>query len=148
VTNINDTTTIEITEPYIPLPLTPAGLQSFTSDSLIGKYQCVEFIKIIIKKMGKKIFFADKVNKINRTTLNTWYEIKSMNEKIEKLENNLFMISNNRMQLHIDDNSFESMNTFEVMMSVLPIVNEESLTTFENNLLDNNFKKKIVSFSV
>ncbi|XP_060845051.1 homeobox-like protein HDP1 [Rhopalosiphum padi] len=121
VTNINDTTTIEITEPYIPLPLTPAGLQSFTSDSLI-----------------------DKVNKINRTTLNTWYEIKSMNEKIEKLENNLFMISNNRMQLHIDDNSFESMNTFEVMMSVLPIVNEESLTTFENNLLDNNFKKKIV----
>jgi len=72
-----------------------------------------------------------------------------MNEKIEKLETNLFMISNNRMQAHIDDNnSFDSMNTFEVMMSVLPITNEESLTTFEQNLLDNNFKKKVVSFKV
>ncbi|CAI6371446.1 unnamed protein product [Macrosiphum euphorbiae] len=70
VTNVNDTTTTEITEPYIPLSLTPAGSQSFTSDSLI-----------------------DKVNKINRTTLNTWYEIKSMNEKIEKLETNLFITS-------------------------------------------------------
>jgi len=73
-----------------------------------------------------------------------------MNEKIEKLETNLFMISNNRMQVHYtdDNNSFDSMNTFEVMMSVLPIVNEESLTTFEKNLLDNNFKKKVVSFKV
>lgn len=95
------------------------------------------------------LFFTDKVNKINRTTLNTWYEIKSMNEKIEKLETNLFMISNNRMQVHTDDSNFDSMNTFdEVMMSVLPIVNEESLTTFEKNLLDNNFKKKVVSFKV
>ena len=100
--------------------------------------------------MCKKIlFFPDKVNKINRTTLNTWYEIKSMNEKIEKLETNLFMISNNRVHVHTDDNnSFDSMNTFEVMMSVLPIVNEESLTTFEKNLLDYNFKKKVVSFKV
>jgi len=72
-----------------------------------------------------------------------------MNEKIEKLETNLFMISNNRLQVHIDNNnSFDSMNTFEVMMSVLPITNEESLTTFEQNLLDNNFKKKVVSFKV
>lgn len=72
-----------------------------------------------------------------------------MNEKIEKLETNLFMMSNNRMQVHIDDNnSFDSMNTFEVMMSVLPITNEESLTTFEQNLLDNNLKKKVVSFKV
>jgi len=95
------------------------------------------------------LFFTDKVNKINRTTLNTWYEIKSMNEKIEKLETNLFMISNNRMQVHTDDSNFDSMNTFdEVMMSVLPIVNEESLTTFEKNLLDNNLKNKVVRFKV
>lgn len=97
----------------------------------------------------ENVFFPDKVNKINRTTLNTWYEIKSMNEKIEKLETNLFMISDNRMQVHIDDNnSFESTNKFEVMMSVLPIANEESLETFEKNLLDNNFKKTVVSFKV
>lgn len=44
----NDTTTIEKTEPYNPLPLTPSGLHSFISDLIIGKY--IEFIKPIIKK--------------------------------------------------------------------------------------------------
>jgi len=71
--------------------LTP---NSFSSDSLIGKYPFVEFIEPIIRKCVCKNF-PDKVNKIHRTTLNTWYEIKSMNKKIEKLETNLFMISNN-----------------------------------------------------
>lgn len=44
VTNINDSTTKEKTEPYIPLQLTPANLQSFTSDFLIGKYSRTEFL--------------------------------------------------------------------------------------------------------
>jgi len=46
------------------------------------------------------------------------------------------------MQVHNDENiSIDPMNTFEFMMSVLPIKNEESLTTFEKNLLDINLKK-------
>lgn len=71
-----------------------------------------------------------------------------MNEKIEKLETNFFMLSkNNLMQIHTDENySFDSMNTFEFMMSVLPLKNEENLTTFEKNLLDINLKKKVVSY--
>ncbi|CAI6373696.1 unnamed protein product [Macrosiphum euphorbiae] len=125
------------------------------SPPLINKYQSnnsqtnfnitSELIEFQSASIDNIVVVADKVNKINRTTLNTWYEIKSMNEKIEKLETNLFMISNNCVHVHTDDNtSFDSMNTFEVMMSVLPIVNEESLTTFEKNLLDYNFKKKVV----
>lgn len=56
-----------------------------------------------------------------------------MHEKIEKLETNIFMIINNHMQAHIDENnSFDSMNTFEFMMSVLLLTNEESLITFVN----------------
>lgn len=65
-----------------------------------------------------------------------------MHEKIEKLETNIFMISNNHMQARIDENnSFDSMNTFEFMMSVLPLTNEECLITFEKHLLDTNLKK-------
>lgn len=53
------------------------------------------------------------------------------------------------MQAHIDENnSFDSMNTFEFMMSVLLLTNEESLITFEKHLLDINLKKKIVSYKI
>lgn len=66
-----------------------------------------------------------------------------MNEKIKKLETNLFMISNNCIQVHINNNYFDSMNTLEIMMSGWPLTNKESLKTFEKNLLDNNLKNKV-----
>lgn len=49
ITNINETT-IEKTEPFILMSLTPVSLQSFTSDSLIGKNLCVQFIRHLKKK--------------------------------------------------------------------------------------------------
>lgn len=70
-----------------------------------------------------------------------WNKINEW-QKIEKLETNLF-ISNNCIQVHINDNNyFDSMNALEVMMSGLPLTNKESLT-FEKNLLDNNLKNKV-----
>lgn len=76
-----------------------------------------------------------------------------MNEKIEKLETNMFMLSNNYHQqtgIENDHNSFDScLNTFEKMITSLPLSNEESLMNFENLLLDMKFKKKVVlSFSL
>lgn len=38
ITNYNDTTTKEKTEPCNLLPLTSSSLQSFTTDSLIGNF--------------------------------------------------------------------------------------------------------------
>lgn len=77
----NKTTIIEKTEPFIPMSLTPVSLQSFTSDSLIGKNLCVQFIRHMIKKK----IFSNKVSKINRYNLKymVWNKINEWkNQKI------------------------------------------------------------------
>jgi len=75
------------------------------------------------------------LTKINRTTLNTWYEIKGLVERIESLENSLL---NKGFKEVFND---ESDHNF---IFALPLSNEEELETFEEKLLDTVFKKKLV----
>jgi len=69
----------------------------------------------------------DILTKINRTTLDTWYEIKGLVERIESLENALL---NNGFKEAFNndlDNNF---------IFALPLSIEEELEVFEQKLLD------------
>jgi len=83
------------------------------------------------------IFFnyLDILTKINRTTLNTWYEIKGLVERIESLENALL----NKGFKEVFNDDLENGLIFS-----LPLSNEEELEIFEKKLLDTAFNKKLV----
>ncbi|XP_060846037.1 uncharacterized protein LOC132925683 [Rhopalosiphum padi] len=78
----------------------------------------------------------DILTKINRTTLNTWYEIKGLVERIESLENALL----NKGFKEVFNDDLENGLIFS-----LPLSNEEELEIFEKKLLDTAFNKKLIS---
>ncbi|KAF0711326.1 kinesin-related protein 2-like, partial [Aphis craccivora] len=76
----------------------------------------------------------DVLTKINRTTLNTWYEIKGLAERIKSLENAL--LNKGFKEVFNDDLD-------NGLIFLLPLSNEEELEIFEQKLLDTAFSKKL-----
>ncbi|XP_022163431.1 uncharacterized protein LOC111028940 [Myzus persicae] len=83
---------------------------------------------------------SDTVNKINRTTLNIWYEVKTFSERLEKLENTISSTKNPEVDgiMAVTDEFFD-------ILYKLPLESEEELESFEIKLLDDNIKKKMMS---
>lgn len=88
-------------------------------------------------------FLQDILNKINRTTLNTWYEIKSLSDRITSLEN---IIMNTTSTYAIDKETVHGTDTDAVQefLYYLPLTGEEDLIQFEEKLTNVEFKKTMV----
>lgn len=74
----------------------------------------------------------DILTKINRTTLNTWYEIKALVERIKSLENSLLNKGSKDVLNDDSDNNF---------IFALPVSNEDELEIFEEKLQIQYLKK-------
>ncbi|CAI6373775.1 unnamed protein product [Macrosiphum euphorbiae] len=84
----------------------------------------------------------DILNKINRTTLNTWYEIKTMTERIENIEK---CMTNKTNIFEIQETTLQGIDhVLQHILCNLPLKTEEDLTIFEGKLLDMQLKKKMV----
>ncbi|CAI6360703.1 unnamed protein product [Macrosiphum euphorbiae] len=84
----------------------------------------------------------DILNKINRTTLNTWYEIKTMTERIENIEK---CMTNKTNIFEIQETTLQGIDhVLQHILCNLPLKTEEDLTIFEEKLLDMQLKKKMV----
>lgn len=79
------------------------------------------------------------MKKINRTTLNLLYEIKSVNERLEKIENLLLTKS-------IPENNEKDMIDINETFYSLPLTTEQQLIEFEKQLLESSFKNKMVNY--
>nr|BAH72237.1 hypothetical protein [Acyrthosiphon pisum] len=84
----------------------------------------------------------DILNKINRTTLNTWYEIKTITERIENIEK---CMTNKTNIFEIRETTLQGIDhVLQHILCNLPLKTEEDLTIFEEKLLDMQLKKKMV----
>lgn len=88
--------------------------------------------------MQCKIFILvlDMLTNINRTSLNIWYEMRSLSERIDRLLEK----SNNSSYNNIEN----TMEQSDIILN-LPLKNEVGLLDFEQKLLDSGFKMKVVS---
>jgi len=85
----------------------------------------------------------DTLEKINRNVLNLKYEMRSLHEKIDKIEE---MIRNNTMNSNAELNKDASVSDLFISLnSDFPLEDEDALQTFENKLLDNNYRIQLVS---
>lgn len=85
---------------------------------------------------------TDILNKINRTTLNTWYEIKTITERIENIEK-CMTTKTNIFELH--ETTLQGIDhVLQHILSNLPLKTEEDLSIFEEKLIDIQIKKKMV----
>ncbi|XP_060860234.1 uncharacterized protein LOC132937432 [Metopolophium dirhodum] len=83
----------------------------------------------------------DILNKINRTILNTWYEIKTMTERIENIEK---CMTNKTNIFEIHETTLQGIDhVLQHILCNLPLKTEEDLTIFEEKLLDMQLKKKM-----
>ncbi|KAL5246174.1 hypothetical protein ACI65C_013582 [Semiaphis heraclei] len=84
----------------------------------------------------------DILNKINRTTLNTWYEIKSMTERIENIEK---CMANKTNIIELHETTLQGIDhVLQHILCNLPLKTEEDLSIFEEKLIDIQIKKKMV----
>jgi len=84
---------------------------------------------------------TDILNKINRTTLNTWYEIKAMTERIENIEK---CMTNKTNIFEIHETTLQGIDhVLQHILCNLPLKTED-LSIFEEKLLDMQLKKKMV----
>jgi len=89
--------------------------------------------------MMASLLLLDTINKINRTTLNIWYEVTTFGDRLEKLENTISSTKNPEVDkmMAVTDELFD-------ILYKLPLQSEEELESFEMKLLDNNIKNKMV----
>lgn len=86
-----------------------------------------------------KHFYVDILKKVKRTTLNLWYEIKSVNERLERVEN--LLISKCLPEINEKD-VFDNNEVFHS----LPLTTEQQLIEFEKQFVEASFKNKMVNF--
>ncbi|XP_050065012.1 uncharacterized protein LOC114119918 [Aphis gossypii] len=85
----------------------------------------------------------DTLEKINRNVLNLKYKMRSLHEKIDKIDE---MIRNNTMNSNIELNKDASVSDLFISLnSDFPLEDEDALQTFENKLLDNNCRVQLVA---
>jgi hypothetical protein len=82
------------------------------------------------------------LNKINRTTLSTWYEIKTITERIENIEKSMTN-KTNIFELH-ETTLLSIDHVLQHILCNLPLKTEEDLSIFEEKLIDIQIKKKMV----
>jgi len=68
--------------------------------------------------------------------------MRSLHEKVDKLDE---IIRNNNVGYNKDVSNFEA-DSFQTLLSTdFPLEDEDALQTFENKLLDNSLRMKLVS---
>ncbi|KAE9533976.1 hypothetical protein AGLY_008712 [Aphis glycines] len=84
----------------------------------------------------------DILNKINRTTLNTWYEIKTITERIENIEK---CMTNKTNIFELHETTLQGIDhVLQHILSNLPLKTEEDISIFEEKLTDIQIKKKMI----
>jgi len=79
---------------------------------------------------------TDILNKINRTTLNTWYEIKSMTERLENIEK---CMTNKTNMFELHETTLQGIDhVLQHILCNLPLKTEEDLSIFEEKLMDSS----------
>lgn len=85
---------------------------------------------------------TDILKKINRTTLNTWYEIKTISERLENIEK---CMTNKTNIFELHETTLQGIDhVLQHILSNLPLKTEEDLSIFEEKLTDIQIKKKMV----
>ncbi|KAF0688999.1 DUF4806 domain-containing protein, partial [Aphis craccivora] len=88
-------------------------------------------------------FVSDTLEKMNRNLLSLKYEMRSLHEKVDKIDE---IIRNNTMNSNIELNKDASASDLFVSLnSDFPLEDENSLQTFENKLLDNSYRVQLVA---
>lgn len=84
---------------------------------------------------------------MNRNILSLKYEIRSLHEKVDKLDEIIrnITVNNNIGYSNRDASSFEADSFQTLLSSDLPLKDEDALQTLENKLLDNSFRMQMVS---
>lgn len=99
--------------------------------------------KITISHSGYFIFNLDILEKMNRNLLSLKYEMRSLHEKVDKIDE---IIRNNTMNNSVELNKDASMSDLCISLnSDFPLEDENGLQTFENKLLDNSYRVQLVS---
>lgn len=100
----------------------------------------------MINNSGYFIFHLDTLEKMNRNLLSLKYEMRSLHEKVDKIDE---IIRNNTMNSNIELNKDASASDLFVSLnSDFPLEDENSLQIFENKLLDNNYRVQLVSYYI
>lgn len=92
------------------------------------------------------VIYLDTLEKVNRNVLNLKYDIKSLHEKIDKLEELITTtVMVNRSGVN-ENNSFDDTDQFQnIVNNTFPLENTGALQHFESQLQDTTFKTKMVS---
>jgi len=87
------------------------------------------------------IFVSELLQKINRTTCTLKYDLQYLNDKVSNLENILL-----KQDGCIDRQFMDKIDKFQNEFLNLPLETEEELDAFEKNLLNNDFRTKMVIY--
>lgn len=92
--------------------------------------------------------YSDILHKLNRNVLNMKYDIKTLIEKNEKLEELILNMNtgynNNNLIGNLTNVSFED-DFLGYINKIVPLKTNEDLLEFESKLMDNVFRSKVVN---
>lgn len=92
------------------------------------------------------LFDLDILHKLNRNILNMKYDIKTLVEKNEKLEELILnMSSGNVLSTGNSTNILFEDDVLSYLNRELPLQTDEALQLFESKLMDNIFRSQVVS---
>lgn len=89
--------------------------------------------------------FLEILDKLNRNVLNIKYEVRSLHDRIDKLEDLIVNIRHNTTEYGNEDNSSQDNDSFQyIINNEFPLKDEDSLQKFEDKLLDQKFRTQVV----